>query len=317
MSQKELPINGVDEPTEVDPDRRTTNSSRQLSSLTSQVFSQGTRNRNTQIVSGMSRKAMNAGKLHSIPDVAHQHSNHMHAAVVSSVYHPPSVVVDMSGRAEPVDAEKLASKHEPTSPGPVTITHEATHSHHHAPKLANPGPLGLFAFGMTTIMLMFADTAWSDARIVHKVLGYGFMYGGLTQWVAGILEFFKGNTFAATAFCSYGAFWIGWAFFGTMVLDDTTGFASTAEFKTGEALYLAQWGLFTFLLFIVTIKKNRCLQAIFLTLTLTFWLLAGGVFSEGCKKAAGYMGLLCGSCACYTAFGEVLLEEWDTLLPGL
>lgn len=90
---------------------------------------------------------------------------------------------------------------------------------------ANPGPLGLFGFGMTTTTLCFVISEWAKGPFADTVVGYALAYGGATQWVAGLLEMFNGNTFGGTAFMSYGAFWIAWWYSGFVLQAplETTG----------------------------------------------------------------------------------------------
>ncbi|CEM11816.1 unnamed protein product [Vitrella brassicaformis CCMP3155] len=182
--------------------------------------------------------------------------------------------------------------------------------------IGNPAPLGLLSFGMTTLFLMYIDMEWSEGGVKELVIAYALWYGGVGQIIAGIWEMLKGNTFAASAFSSYGFFWCGWSLFNSKVVE--AGYTPGSKFATGDALYLGQWGVLTFLFFLATLQKNRCLQAVFLLLSITFWLLAGGVFDETCKIVAGYFGFLTGLAAIYTAFAEIYEETYGrSILPGL
>ncbi|KAG1675985.1 hypothetical protein FOA52_014229 [Chlamydomonas sp. UWO 241] len=159
----------------------------------------------------------------------------------------------------------------------------------------NPGPVGLLAFGMTTLMLMFIETGWtatSDGPFKPTVIAYAMFYGGLAQFIAGILELIKGSTFAGTAFMSYGAFWMGWFL-----------------------LELALWGVLTSGFFVVTLRKNFGLMYVFSSLAITFFMLAGGVYSHNTTKAAGYVGFSCGSAAIYTALAMLYQDELGITLP--
>ncbi len=117
-------------------------------------------------------------------------------------------------------------------------------------------------------------------------------------------QLIRGNTFAGTAFSSYGAFWLGW---GLWKYWEATGVmksvASTA--MTGDSLWCGLWGFLTLFFFVVTLRKNGCLQTVFFTLALTFFLLIGANYSAQCKKAAGYVGFFCGCSAIYTALAEI------------
>lgn len=184
--------------------------------------------------------------------------------------------------------------------------------------IGNPAPLGLLAFGMTTFFLMTVDTLWSSKIFAAHVIGYAMAYGGIAQMVAGVLELLKGNTFAGSAFFSYGSFWCAWGYFQHMTrLHGDQGFTPDAGFKIGMTIALATWGFFTFGFFIPTLRKNGCLMVVFGSLSVTFWLLAGGVWSPACSLAAGYIGAFCGLSAIYTAFAELWHESLGINLPGL
>ncbi|GBF89196.1 hypothetical protein Rsub_01913 [Raphidocelis subcapitata] len=184
--------------------------------------------------------------------------------------------------------------------------------------IGNPAPLGLLAFGMTTFFLMSVDALWSGKVFVGAVMGYAYAYGGFAQMVAGVLELLKGNTFAGTAFFSYGSFWIAWAFINTMTrLHGPVGFTPDNGFKVGQCIMLATWGCFTFGFFVPTLRKNACLMVVFGSLSVTFWLLAAGVWNTVVNHAAGYVGAFCGLSAIYTAFAEIYDESLGIRFPGL
>ncbi len=173
---------------------------------------------------------------------------------------------------------------------------------------ANPAPLGLMGFGMTTVLLNIHNAGFYPMNAM--ILAMGFFYGGLAQVIAGIMEWKKGNTFGTTAFTSYGLFWM--TLVGLVLLpksEEYTGFA-TAAFPF--AAYLFMWGLFTLYMFIGTLKATRALQVVFLTLTILFFLLAAGNYlgSEEILKIAGYEGILTGLSAIYAAMGQVLNEMY-------
>eukprot|EP00882_Tetradesmus_deserticola_P000109 GHRQ01000122.1.p1 GENE.GHRQ01000122.1~~GHRQ01000122.1.p1 ORF type:complete len:236 (+),score=41.43 GHRQ01000122.1:170-877(+) len=214
----------------------------------------------------------------------------------------------------------------------LRMAEEGLHSSPAAPVparagLANPAPLGLLCFGMTTVMLMFIDAGWSEDPAIIAVMCYACFYGGFGQMVAGVFELIKGNTFAGTAFFSYGAFWM--AFFTNNVLTRnaaaavasmpgaTPAFFGSSHFHVGATLIYCLWGLFTFCFFVPTLRKNGCLMTIFGSLTITFFLLAGAQWSKRVTTAAGYVGLFCGASAIYTAFAEIWHENLGILAPGL
>ena len=179
--------------------------------------------------------------------------------------------------------------------------------------LANPAPLGLMGFGMTTVLLNIHNAGF--IALGSMILAMGIFYGGLAQIIAGILEYRKGNTFGVTAFTSYGLFWL--SFVALVVMPNLiTGI--TAPDSTALATYLFMWGLFTFMMFISTLKKNKALQFVFISLAILFWLLALGDFTGNSTitMIAGYEGIICGLSAIYLAMAEVINETYGkTILP--
>ena len=169
-------------------------------------------------------------------------------------------------------------------------------------KLANPGPLGLFGFGLTTIVLSAINAGLLPHEAVAVVVPLAFAYGGVAQLIAGIFEFRTGNTFGMVAFTSFGLFW--WWF---ALLQWTLGAGwLKAPPASGVATVLLCWGVFTFLLWIVTFRLSKAVFSIFLLLWITFFLLAAGDFGYGTGKIGGYLGLLTGIDALLVAFIEVL-----------
>ena len=180
--------------------------------------------------------------------------------------------------------------------GPITEIKDAT---------GNPAPLGLLGFGMTTVLLNLHNAGFFE--INSMILARGIFYGGAAQIIAGIMEWKKGNTFATTAFISYGLFWL--SLVALLVLPKIGWGAASNE--TSMAAYLALWGLFTAVMFIGTLRLNRALQFVFASLTILFFLLAYGDFtnaSTGFKHFTGYEGILCGFSAIYTGLAQVLNE---------
>ncbi|MCQ1534250.1 hypothetical protein FTO70_00765 [Methanosarcina sp. KYL-1] len=173
---------------------------------------------------------------------------------------------------------------------------------------ANPAPLGLMGFGMTTVLLNIHNAGYYNLGAM--ILSMGFFYGGLAQVIAGIEEWRKGNTFGATAFTSYGLFWL--TLVGIVILPKFEWAAGLAPAKTAFAAYLFMWGLFTLFMFIGTLKANRALQVVFLTLTILFFLLAAGNYlgSASILRIAGFEGIFCGFTAIYAAIGQVLNEMY-------
>lgn len=173
-------------------------------------------------------------------------------------------------------------------------------------RLANPAPLGLMGFGMTTVLLNIHNAGFFPVSAM--VLAMGLFYGGLAQIIAGIMEFKKGNTFGTTAFVSYGLFWLTlvalWVIPGTGA---PNGGATPAAYM---GWYLFLWGVFTFFMWLGTFGKNRAVQFIFLSLTVLFGLLAvrDWTGSAAVGKLAGFEGIVCGASAIYLAMAEVLNE---------
>ena len=178
--------------------------------------------------------------------------------------------------------------------------------------IANPAPLGLCAFGMTTVLLNFHNAGFFEMN--SMILAMGIFYGGLAQVIAGVIEARKNNTFGLTAFTSYGFFWL--SLVGLIVMPKLGWM--TAPSETAMAAYLIMWGVFTFLLFFGTLKLNRALQFVFASLTLLFFLLAAGDLTgnAGIKHLAGYEGIICGASAIYTGIANLLNEMYGkTVLP--
>jgi uncharacterized protein len=175
---------------------------------------------------------------------------------------------------------------------------------------ANPAPLGLFAFGMTTILLNLHNAGFYEMN--SMILNMGLFYGGLAQVIAGIMESRKNNTFGFTAFISYGFFWL--TLVGLLVFPKLGWM--TAPSGGAMIAYLIMWGIFTLLLFIGTLKLNRALQFIFASLTILFFLLALGDATENAtiKTLTGYEGIICGASAVYTAIANLLNELYGRVL---
>ncbi|HHH79301.1 MAG TPA: hypothetical protein ENL13_00160 [Thermoplasmatales archaeon] len=173
--------------------------------------------------------------------------------------------------------------------------------------LANPAPLGLMGFGMTTVLLNIHNAG--IYALGSMILAMGIFYGGLAQIIAGILEYRKGNTFGVTAFSSYGLFWL--TLVGLIIIPNVVP-GINAPSSTAMASYLFMWGLFTFLMFISTLKHNKALQFVFASLTILFWLLALGDFTGNTTitVVAGYEGIICGLSAIYLAMAEVINETY-------
>ncbi len=171
------------------------------------------------------------------------------------------------------------------------------------PTIADPGPLGLAAFALTTFVLSMFNSGILDAGAEPVVLGLALAYGGLAQLLAGMWEFKTGNTFGAVAFTSYGAFWLSfWAFVAFYAKDIPEGVANQA---TG--VYLVAWGIFTAYMFVASLRTTGAIATVFALLALTFFVLGIGDWSEttGITKLGGYIGLLTAIAAWYASFAAV------------
>ncbi|MCD6445566.1 acetate uptake transporter [Candidatus Bathyarchaeota archaeon] len=182
-------------------------------------------------------------------------------------------------------------------------------------KLANPAPLGLMGFGMTTVLLNLANAGIYP--LGSMILAMGLAYGGLAQVIAGIMEYKRGNTFGTVAFTSYGLFW--WSLVILLLLPKTTFFNEVSG-ATAEAMaaYFFMWGLFTFIMFFGTLKANRAVQFVFMSLAILFFLLTVHELTGNVTLGiiTGYEGIICGLSAVYTALAEVLNEVYGkTVLP--
>jgi succinate-acetate transporter protein len=173
-------------------------------------------------------------------------------------------------------------------------------------KLANPAPLGLAGFGMTTLVLNVVNAEIIDPDSIGVVLALGLFYGGLAQLLAGMWEAKKNNTFGFTAFSSYGVFWIG---LGTLIILEENGLVSEVP-PEGMSVYLVAWGLFTSYMFVGTLRISVALQVIFGTLSILFFLLAWGQHNETIHQIAGYVGLFTAGAALYTSAGGIINETW-------
>ena len=170
--------------------------------------------------------------------------------------------------------------------------------------IANPAPLGLAGFGLTTVLLSCVNAGILPPGGEPVVIPLAMAFGGTAQIIAGIMEFKTGNTFGATAFTSYGAFW--WWFALLLVLGDNHVLdLAAASGAIGVCLLL--WGVFTLGLWVSTFRLPRILFLIFLTLWIAFFLLgAGALLGNGAlHMAGGWVGLVCGSLALYASFALV------------
>jgi len=193
-------------------------------------------------------------------------------------------------------------------------------AHHHidlekansaASKIANPGPLGLFSFASTTFILSLYNLQTQNITHPNVVVGMAIFCGGLAQLLAGMWEFPKGNVFGATAFTSYGAFWMSYA---TILLPGSgvlAAFTDAAELESALGIYLIAWFMVTFFLLIVTLRKSVGLVVLFASLSITFLLLAIGTFSSSLSvtKAGGAVGVITAFVAYYVGLADLLAAD--------
>ncbi len=188
-------------------------------------------------------------------------------------------------------------------------------------KLANPAPLVLLGFGLTTVLLNLHNVGFFPLN--SMILAMGLVYGGLAQVIVGIMEYKKGNTFGTTAFTSYGLFW--WSLVALIVLPNMPFFgAINITGGSAMAAYFFMWGLFTFAMFFGALKTNRALQFVFMSLAILFFMLAIRDFTGNpvlfgnitFNTIVGIEGVICGLSAVYLAIAEVLNETHKkTVLP--
>lgn len=179
--------------------------------------------------------------------------------------------------------------------------------------VANPAPLGLVAFGMTTVLLNLHNAGFFGLETM--ILSMGIFYGGIAQIIAGIMEWKKNNTFGMTAFTSYGLFWLSLVWL-LMMPELGWGMASG---RSSMVAYMFMWGLFTAVMFIATLRLNRALQFIFASLALLFFLLALGYATGDVTilRIAGYEGIVCGFSSVYTGLAQVLNEAYGKVVAPI
>jgi uncharacterized protein len=178
---------------------------------------------------------------------------------------------------------------------------------------SNPAPLGLMAFGMTTVLLNIHNAGFYPLNTM--ILAMGICYGGIAQVIVGIMEWKKGNTFGTAAFTSYGLFWLTLvALWLLPVKDTTTAIAVTS--KGSMAAFFFMWGLFTGLMFIGTLRLNRALQVVFGSLTILFFLLCirDVTGSAAIATITGYEGIFCGLSAMYASIAQILNEVYGRVV---
>jgi succinate-acetate transporter protein len=178
---------------------------------------------------------------------------------------------------------------------------------------ADPGPLGLGAFAMTTFVLSMFNSNLVDSKGLPVVLGLALAYGGIVQVLAGLWEFRTGNTFGAVAFCSYGAFWISFWALNVFYAKQIGGNAGHAV-----GVYLWAWAIFTAYMSVAALRTSGAVLLVFILLTATFILLAIGAVGahDTVTHWGGYVGLATAAAAWYASFAAVTNSTFGrTVLP--
>jgi succinate-acetate transporter protein len=181
--------------------------------------------------------------------------------------------------------------------------------------IADPGPLGLGAFAMTTFFLSCVNAGFLPKSVEGVVLGLALFYGGIAQVLAGMWEFVKGNTFGAVAFTSYGAFWLS---FWYLIAHVDLRAAAPGDAAKGIGVFLLAWTIFTLYMLVCALRTNTLLVAVFGALFLTFACLTWGEFSgvTGITRIGGYLGLVTAVLAWYGSMAGVLnATAKHTVLP--
>ena len=212
-----------------------------------------------------------------------------------------------------VDNPFLADLSDPTA-GRVAMARELASEN--VRMIADPAPLGLGCFALTTFLLSLFNAGLLPETGEPIVFGLALAYGGAAQVLAGMWEFRKGNVFGATAFTSYGAFWLScWAFvtfYAADIPDDT-------ERATVVGWYLIGWGIFTLIMWVASLRTTAVLALLFTLLTTTFFVLGIGdvAHSEGLVRIGGYLGLVTAAVAWYACMAGVTASTFGrTVLPN-
>jgi len=189
-------------------------------------------------------------------------------------------------------------------------------------RLGNPGPLGLYAFASTTLMLSLFNASARNITVPNAIVGMAIFTGGLVQLLAGMWEFACANTFGATAFSMYGAFWLS---YGTILIPGSgiiAAYTSADELNSALGIYLEMWFVVTFLFFIASLRRSVGMIALFFFLFLTFMLLGISKLVPGTSaatnKAGGALGIITALVAFYVGTAQLLIREesWFTIPVG-
>jgi len=211
------------------------------------------------------------------------------------------------------DIEKAQGSHSPNN-GLTNdhVSHVHTHAAHKPSRIGNPGALGLFSFASTTFILSLYNVGTRGVVVPNVVVGMAIFTGGLAQFLAGMWEFPRGNTFGATAFSSFGAFWMSYA----TILLPSTGIVAAygdnlTELNNALGIYLVTWFMFTFLLMLGALRRNITFVLLLGFLSLTFLILAVAQWTAKASivKAGGALGVVTAFIAYYAALSELLVKD--------
>jgi succinate-acetate transporter protein len=212
-----------------------------------------------------------------------------------------------------VGTDFMADRNDPTA-GRVAMARELASEN--VRMIADPAPLGLAAFALTTFLLSLFNAGLLPAAGEPIVFGVALAYGGVAQVLAGMWEFRKGNVFGATAFTSYGAFWISfWAFVTFYAAD----IPDATDRGTAVGWYLIGWGLFTLVLWVASLRTTTALALLFTLLAVTFFLLGFGdvAHNDGLTTIGGYLGLVTAAVAWYACLAGVSASTFGrAVLPN-
>ena len=207
----------------------------------------------------------------------------------------------------------LADTSDPTA-GRVAVARELASEN--VRMIADPAPLGLGCFALTTFVLSLFNAGLLPVAGEPIVFGLALAYGGAAQVLAGMWEFRKGNVFGATAFTSYGAFWLSfWAF----VTFYATDIPNAADRATAVGWYLIAWGIFTVIMLVAALRTTAVLVLLFTLLATTFFVLGFGdlAHSEGVGRLGGYLGLATAAVAWYACLAGVSASTFGrTVFPN-
>ncbi|VVT45384.1 uncharacterized protein SAPINGB_P000732 [Magnusiomyces paraingens] len=184
-------------------------------------------------------------------------------------------------------------------------------------KFANPSPLGLSAFALTTLCLSLVNVHARGVSNASGVIGLAYFYGGFIQLLAGMWEVVVENTFGATALSSYGGFWLAWGALETDAFGIKAAYSDSKQFESMVGFFLLGWFLFTFMMLSMTLKSTVAFFSLFLFLDLTFLMLTVGKLADSanCSKAGGYFGIITAIVAWYNAYAGLANHENSYFLP--